>query len=692
MRKVTSLNRDLTTPSACGRHPFKKLKGNFSRNLFRFSSLTVLRSYGLTLLLLLTFCMAYGQTGTNELPYSWEKDRIDLKLNSIPVVNLPNLDLEALAKEDLINDGSGTPYRFGYSHEVSLTLNNSGVWQTTSDGGRLWCLRIYSPDALSLNLLYNYFWLPEGAKFFLYSEDKKQSIGAFTSYNNKGDRSNIKGFATSFLFTKNIVLEYYEPADVEDNGIISISKIISGYRNIYDFGKKNRDWPIGTPPCFPEINCSAGYEWQTEKDAIALMVMGKYSCSGALLNNTANDGNPLFLTADHCFSEEDPESSQWVFYWNFEISSPDCDKIYIDNPITSKSTTGADILAKNEDTDFMLLQLTDDPANNGNVTVYYLGWDKRDVPSLYGACIHHPLGTPKKIATTVFELEIWPKTIDWKNPETGVVVATSLPYTHWSVIFTDGLVLPISSGSPFINQDKRVIGQLHGGGGWCWPDPNLFFFGRLDLSWGNGQTADTRLKDWLDPLNIDPPFIDGKPGCTKNLINQNITDNKTIKGCETLNVENVNILYSVKVNLNAEEVVNIYPNFHAAYGTKVHINIVGRADNIPLSNPYYSVVNQVIEDNSLPFFATNNTDNSKKNYDFFLSPNPNSGAFKIETNFPVTEVAHLKITNTLGVPVYETQTLVSNEIQLPNASAGLYFVVVVLNDGTLLNQKMMIQR
>jgi len=75
-----------------------------------------------------------------------------------------------------------------------------------------------------------------------------------------------------------------------------------------------------------------------------------------------------------------------------------------------------------------------------------------------------------------------------------------------------------------------------------------------------------------------------------------------------------------------------------------------------------------------------------------IIPNPNGGTFQLETNFPLTAIENFKITNMLGVPVYETQALASNEIQLPNASAGLYLVVVVLKDGTVLNQKMMVQR
>jgi len=53
MKIFTSLKRDLATPSACGRHPFKKLKGNLSCSL----SLTVLWSYALTLFILSAFCL-----------------------------------------------------------------------------------------------------------------------------------------------------------------------------------------------------------------------------------------------------------------------------------------------------------------------------------------------------------------------------------------------------------------------------------------------------------------------------------------------------------------------------------------------------------------------------------------------------------------------------------------------------------
>jgi hypothetical protein len=624
-----------------------------------------------------------AQTGTNELPYSWEKGKGEVTIGSIPIVNMPNLDLETLNREDLESEGSGIPYRFGFSHDISLSLTNSGIWQTTKDGGRLWTLRIYSPDALSINLLYDKFWIPNGAKFFLYSEDMKQHIGAFTSTNNKGDRENMLGFATSFLFTNSIVLEYYEPEEIIGNGIISISNIISGYRSV---SKREPDPP---PTCMININCFQGNNWQEEKNAVACMVMGNHCCSGALLNTTANDQTPVFLSADHCFVDT-ISTHQWMFYWNYDSPYRGCDTLMI-APYSNLSTTGATLLAKRQDTDFMLLNLAeDDPAFNNNVTVYYLGWDRDTVPYPGGeesACIHHPLGFSKAISKTQNEIENYPDYIPWKD-KYGNVIELSYPNTHWLVNFTNGSVYSGSSGSPILRPNKRVIGQLHGGNSYCVPPPDPryhSYYGRFDLSW-DGTSSSSRLKDWLDSLNTNAMFVDGY-GCIKNLTNQTITTNKTIISCDTLHVQNVNIITGVSVDMAAEEAVIIEPGFHADFRSNVWISIQEFGKQTPsFSHPANnetssaSYNSQSLEPNVI----------TAKN-SFSLSPNPNNGSFQLETNFPIADIAHLKITNLLGITVYETKNLTSNTIQLQNSAQGLYFVVMILKDGSVLTQKMVVQ-
>jgi len=101
-------------------------------------------------------------------------------------------------------------------------------------------------------------------------------------------------------------------------------------------------------------------------------------------------------------------------------------------------------------------------------------------------------------------------------------------------------------------------------------------------------------------------------------------------------------------------------------------------------------------ENPTPAFSppANNTTHQEDNTvpNFSVTPNPNAGTFQLETNFPLSDIDHLKITNTVGAVVYESQHLVSNEIQLQNTAPGLYFVVMVLKEGTVLTQKVMVQR
>ncbi|HRD80170.1 MAG TPA: hypothetical protein PLL53_05380, partial [Saprospiraceae bacterium] len=54
-----------------------------------------------------------------------------------------------------------------------------------------------------------------------------------------------------------------------------------------------------------------------------------------------------------------------------------------------------------------------------------------------------------------------------------------------------------SSGAGLFNQNKRFVGQLHGGFSTC--DSTVAYFGRMALAWNGGGSPITRLRDWLDP-------------------------------------------------------------------------------------------------------------------------------------------------------------------------------------------------
>lgn len=149
----------------------------------------------------------------------------DVKLSAIPKKIVGNIDMLAVAKEDNTDNISGKVPRFGYPFEVDFNLNNSGNWTTLDNGDRLWLLSIECPEAKSINLLYDKYWLPEGATLHIYNKNKSQTIGAFTSKNNRGTYQKPKGFATGLVAGSSITLEYYEPQKVKNKGIISISAV-----------------------------------------------------------------------------------------------------------------------------------------------------------------------------------------------------------------------------------------------------------------------------------------------------------------------------------------------------------------------------------------------------------------------------------------------------------------------------------
>ena len=160
--------------------------------------------------------------------------------------------------------------------------------------------------------------------------------------------------------------------------------------------------------------------------------------------------------------------------------------------------------------------------------------------------------------------------------------------------------------------------------------------------------------------------------------------NTTFRGCESLVVQATKILSGSHVNFHAPEFILFQADFHAEAGSVMTISI---EENIvaPPPPPEYTPPPQLIQ-------IISNDSHAGSKFAFNFYPNPNLGTFQIETNFPLSDVASLKVVNSLGAPVYETQNLASNEIQLLNAGSGLYFVVIILKNGTVLTQKMMVQR
>ena len=122
------------------------------------------RLFAFILLFAACYCV-YAQLSEGGQPYSFTHEVSVSK----EVKEMPEVDVEALLLEDQFAP-EDEPYRFGYGFDVSYSLQNSGTWDKLPDGGKLWRLQIMSQAAYSINLIYDKFKLPDGAKFFIYND------------------------------------------------------------------------------------------------------------------------------------------------------------------------------------------------------------------------------------------------------------------------------------------------------------------------------------------------------------------------------------------------------------------------------------------------------------------------------------------------------------------------------------------
>jgi hypothetical protein len=447
-----------------------------------------------------------AQIATNERPYGLTVDRKEVSYHTIGKELLP--DMQKVEAEDRINDRKETtPLRFACPVKISFTLEDAGSWQELPNGDKVWTLDLAFPGALSTHALYDEFWLPEGAKFSVFSRETGQYIGAITSEFIEGSAEAPAKFATGLIYGEHVSFEYYQPSWVTESARISISRIDYGYRYINDPYRGYGD----SGACEVNVNCPEGNNWQSEKNAVARILEvfpnGSGWCSCALMNNTNQDGSPYVLTADHCLNGvfdavTNPDLSQWIFYWQYEYAG--CTG---SSEPTLRSTVGATVVANSPNSDFSLLRLTQNPNFLLNVPLYYLGWDRSGSPGTGGVGIHHPRGDVKKISTYTMTPQSTSYLDNVVNPNAD----------HWRLTWVQtntnhGVTEGGSSGSPLINTDRKVIGQLHGGYASCNLLTSPDWYGKFSVSWtGNGATdSRRRLRDWLDPFNQNPTTLSGR--------------------------------------------------------------------------------------------------------------------------------------------------------------------------------------
>lgn len=417
---------------------------------------------------------------------------------------------------------------------------------------------------------------------YVYGKEDSPIPGNYSSINNPGSKETPLRFATNLVSGDQITLEYYEPKEQVGQGIISISHIVYGYKHlrnlIYGEEVQKDDGIAGSSGnCQVDINCSEGNEWQREKRGVVrLIINGNGLCTGALINNTSNDGDPLLLTADHCLDGGGYDAissaamTDLILWWDYEDTG--CKTGNINPPWTSG---GATVVANNPDTDFALLRLTSNPLSGPDpIDPYFCGWDRSNSQSVGGVGIHHPAGDLKKIIT-VDSGPITANTVYNKTNANNFWHITPKSTSNGQSVLEGG-----SSGSPLFNSHHQIIGQQYSSSSADCSNPSLEFgdYGKIWASWDiDPSEPRRRLKDWLDPGNTGVTSLDGLAVCAYQATNTVTTD--VVSGNTAYFEAQNSLVVSNTVNGGATafyssgETITFSTGFHAMPGSQIFTTI-----------------------------------------------------------------------------------------------------------------------
>ncbi len=388
----------------------------------------------------------------------------------------------------------------------------SGQWTEMFDGSWEYNLRLHAEHATSLNIGMKDFYLPPTAQLWVSTDDESVLRGPYDgSYNQKHGFFWVGDVPADHMNIRITVSDKYK-------SFLSfqVGNVTRGFHKYWE----EPSYINKSGSCNVDVACPEGDAWESQINSVGRYTFttssGSFVCTGQLINNTAQDGDPLFSTADHCgysgnngqnpLTERQNTAASIALTWNYQsltCRAPGSSQsgVQISTSGFNDRQSGATYLASNPASDFALVRLNQPPSSAFGLE--FTGWDRRDIAPSDVVSIHHPSGHAKRIS---FDHDATSIT---SYLQTARGAGTHIRVADWDLGTTEGG----SSGSGLWNSDKLFVGQLHGGFAACGNDRDDWY-GRMFVSWDNGNDAQSRMKDWLDPANTGQETLQGTGGCS----------------------------------------------------------------------------------------------------------------------------------------------------------------------------------
>ncbi len=435
---------------------------------------------------------------------------ITVNVSKEELAELDNYECETCVKSQKLRVGLVKPVG------VQFSFNSLDGVERTADGGMVWTGAVESRGATALRLHFTNFNLPDNSAIYIYGLNGE----AFGPYTGLGVADSGEFWSHTLTGPVAYVqLRHFGPIskkelrsisfDIEGVGYLSEKFLIPFYQGrtpeLEGLSSTMTHCPDNAD-CVEDASCYSGTALANAKKAVAAMqwISGAwiYSCSGGLIaDSDPGTQIPYFLTANHCISRA-RDAQNLECYFQYATSSCHATCLPIGN---FPRTLGATLINSSRDGDHTLLQLSQNPPS-GSV---FMGWTTQAVAHANGTQlfrVSHPSGMPQAYSE---------HQVDDSYVECSGLAIGEFIYSKDVLGATEGG----SSGSPVMNMNGQIVGQLYGACGYTLETCDAV----------ENRTVDGAFAFYYSSV---APWLGGGSGATKMHVSSIVLSKKT-KGSNT---------------------------------------------------------------------------------------------------------------------------------------------------------------